>query len=366
MQRSMHPPRFPRAARVYQTRSWPASLVRLFRGRTIVSESQPRLTPGCAAPTYWGMAMANANNEKRAKGFLAMAHERGSHLTRQVSPLYIKAASMRITKTGRLTRIAGRACCTDGRTSSKSTPDDQDARAWLVAVAAGRPRRMTGSVVPAGCSMRCWRACCETSRCIPAATIIQIHLWDEASSGTRAHSFGRAFMPGRRPESRTAWHMPCHTYTSLARYTEEPHTTRRGRCPVDHAAMARRRLMPLEIHNYAHNNQWLCLSLRGHIGRVNDAIAVARNLVEQPAIPTRTPRDEDSGAARGRLRWGEVLTRYELWDDSSRQQSQAISTGQTFAERSRRAYRLGSACRGATRPARPGEPACHTARPCCR
>ena len=65
----------------------------------------------------------------------------------------------------------------------------------------------------------------------------------------------------------------------------------------------------------SHNNQWLCTSF-SHIGRVRDAIAVARNLVEQPRDPQKNgPNDGGSAQRSGRARWAELLTRYELWDD---------------------------------------------------
>ena len=57
--------------------------------------------------------------------------------------------------------------------------------------------------------------------------------------------------------------------------------------------MMRDRVMPFEIHNYSHNNQWLVTSY-SHIGRVHDATTVARNLVEQP-------RPEPKRQARRRL-----------------------------------------------------------------
>ena len=96
-----------------------------------------------------------------------------------------------------------------------------------------------------------------------------------------------------------AWHMPGHTYTELKRYADAAYQ-QEGSARVDHAYMIRDRVMPFEIHNYAHNNQWLCTSL-SHIGRVRDAIAVARNLVEQPRDPAKNgPNDGGSAQRSGR------------------------------------------------------------------
>ena len=108
--------------------------------------------------------------------------------------------------------------------------------------------------------------------------------------------------------------MPGHTYTELKRYADAAFQ-QEGSARVDHAYMMRDRVMPFEIHNYAHNNQWLCTSL-SHVGGVRDAIAVARNLVEQPRDPAKNgPNDGGSAQRSGRSRWSEILTRYELWDD---------------------------------------------------
>jgi peroxiredoxin len=102
--------------------------------------------------------------------------------------------------------------------------------------------------------------------------------------------------------------------------------------------------MPFEIHNYAHNNQWLCTSY-SHIGRVRDAIAVARNLVEQPRDPQKNgPNDGGSAQRNGRIRWAEVLTRYELWDDLiAATTAGALDWSSIPLEQKEKAYTLGQA-----------------------
>ena len=46
--------------------------------------------------------------------------------------------------------------------------------------------------------------------------------------------------------------------------------------------------MPYEIHNYGHNNEWLCRSLQ-HVGRVREAVDLAKNMVELPRHPDERP-----------------------------------------------------------------------------
>ena len=137
--------------------------------------------------------------------------------------------------------------------------------------------------------------------------------------------------------------MPGHTLHGLKRYADAAYQ-QEGSARVDHAYMIRDRVMPFEIHNYAHNNQWLCTSY-SHIGRVRDAIAVARNLVEQPRDPQKNQVNDGGSAQRsGRIRWAEVLTRYELWDDLiAATTSGAIDWSEIPLEKVQKAYTLGQA-----------------------
>src|SRR5205823_390920 len=109
----------------------------------------------------------------------------------------------------------------------------------------------------------------------PGAHHYRIHLWDGVKPARAEKSAG--LYARSAPGIAHAWHMPGH--------------------------------------NYAHNNQWLATSL-SHIGRARDAIAVARNLVEQPRDPAKNGKNDGGSPQRsGRARWSELLTRYELWDD---------------------------------------------------
>jgi peroxiredoxin len=78
--------------------------------------------------------------------------------------------------------------------------------------------------------------------------------------------------------------------------------------------MLRDRILPDQIHNYAHNNEWLIRD-QSYVGRVHDAIALARNLIELPRHPQHNSLSGGKSAHFGRLRLFEELTRYELWDE---------------------------------------------------
>jgi peroxiredoxin/tetratricopeptide (TPR) repeat protein len=265
-----------------------------------------RIDPGCAI-AYWGMAMSNVNNAKRARGFLKEARQRAGSISRRET-LYIDAlesfhSETANAKTRRQNWLQGL------ESIVQEFPGDIDARAWLAMVTWQNAMDGIGSRQAVDTVLD---TVLQVEPMHPGAHHYRIHLWDghkpiraDKSAGLYAKS---------APGIAHAWHMPGHTYTELKRYADAAYQ-QEGSARVDHAYMSRDRVMPFEIHNYAHNNQWLCTSL-SHIGRVRDAIAVARNLVEQPRDPARNgPNDGGSAQRSGRSRWSELLTRYELWDE---------------------------------------------------
>jgi peroxiredoxin len=73
--------------------------------------------------------------------------------------------------------------------------------------------------------------------------------------------------------------------------------------------------MPFQIHNYAHNNEWLARSLI-RVGRVRDAVNVSKNLIETPRHPKlNAPGKAGSAASFGGERLLETIVLYELWSD---------------------------------------------------
>ena len=294
------------------------------------------LDPDCAT-AYWGMAMANVNNARRARGFLKEARKRADKVGRR-ERLYIEALEAFYAPGGtEKTRRQG--LLTGLETIVQDFPDDPDAAAWLAMVTwqnGGKDgigsRQAVDFLID---------RVLEAEPMHPGAHHYRIHLWDGVKA-TRALGAAALFAKSA-PGIAHAWHMPGHTYTNLKRYADAAYH-QEGSARVDHAYMARERVMPFEIHNYAHNNQWLCTS-DSHIGRVRDAIAVARNLVEQPRDPQKNgPNDGGSAQRSGRIRWAELLIRYELWDDLiAADESGALDWSNTPIERKEKAYALGLA-----------------------
>jgi len=265
------------------------------------------LDPACPM-SYWGMAMANANNAKRAKGFIKEARAKAK--AAKLAPreeLYL-AALEALHKEGAADKDAKKAHLLGLETIVQEFPGDLDARAWM-AMVAWQNGVADGSRQALDITLD---SVLDREGMHPGAHHYRIHLWDHAKAA-RAEK-AAALYAKAAPGIAHAWHMPGHTYTELKRYADAAYQ-QEGSARVDHAYMIRDRIMPFEIHNYAHNNQWLATSL-SHVGRARDAVAVARNLVEQARDPQKNgPNDGGSAQRVGRLRWAEVLARYELWDD---------------------------------------------------
>jgi peroxiredoxin len=291
------------------------------------------IDPDCAM-AYWGMAMANVNNGRRARGFLKEALRRDANLTPR-EKLYLDALEA-LHKDGVDDKVRKQNHLLGLEAIVQEFPGDIDARAWLAMVT-----WQNGTIGSRQAVDVVIDSVLQVEPMHPGAHHYRIHLWDDVKP-IRAEK-SAALYAKATPQIAHAWHMPGHTYTGLKRYADAAYQ-QEGSARVDHAHMIRDRIMPFEIHNYAHNNQWLCTSL-SHIGRVRDAIAVARDLVEQPRDPNKNGKNDGGSAQRsGRLRWVEVLTRFELWDDLiAATTSGALDWSDLAAERKAKAYTLGLA-----------------------
>ena len=110
------------------------------------------------------------------------------------------------------------------------------------------------------------------------------------------------------------WHMPGHIYSRLKRYGDAV-WQQEASSRADHAHMMRDRVMPDQIHNYAHNQEWMTRNLI-HVGRSRDALTIAKNLVEHPRHPKyNTVARKGRSASYGRTRLFQVLERFEMWDE---------------------------------------------------
>ena len=106
--------------------------------------------------------------------------------------------------------------------------------------------------------------------------------------------------------------MSGHTYSALKRYSDAA-WQQEASARVDHAYMMDNYVLPDQIHNFAHNNEWLIRDLN-NIGAARRAVDLAKNMIELPRHP------KFNSLSRGSSNYGyqrllETLVRFELWDE---------------------------------------------------
>lgn len=171
----------------------------------------------------------------------------------------------------------------------------------------------------------------------------RIHLWDKKETAERV--VDSAIRSGlSAPGIAHMWHMGGHSFDKLKRFSEAA-WQQEASARVDHAYMMRERVMPFRIHNYAHNQEWCVRSLLA-VGRVNEALGLAKNLVELPRHPKwNAPEKGRHAASYGRRRLIQVLTTAELWDEALRLADTAyLEEGRLPADRAARRALLARAC----------------------
>ncbi len=176
----------------------------------------------------------------------------------------------------------------------------------------------------------------------------RIHLWDQRDAKQALTSAAMCGPSG--PGIAHMWHMPGHIYSGLHRYSDAVWQMEAS-ARVDHQQMRKDQVLPDQIHNYAHNNEWLTRNL-AKIGRVHDALALADNMLKLPRHPKYNSGSKGSGHY-GRQRSLQVLAGYRMWselldraekifgdtsDDKSREREkqQQIGVAAAFAKHSDR------------------------------
>ena len=106
----------------------------------------------------------------------------------------------------------------------------------------------------------------------------------------------------------------------------------------------RDRVLPDQIHNFAHNNEWLTRSMR-HAGRMHDAIDLAKNMIELPRHPQWNTLEKRGGSASyGRRRLLDALEQYEQWSSLVElTDTMYLEPSEKNADESARIFMLGEA-----------------------
>ena len=262
------------------------------------------LDPECAM-AFWGAAMCNLKNTKRAKGFIAEANKRIDKASPREKQ-YIKALEAYINADKKKSKERNAAYTKAMENLILDFPDDLEAKAFL-AVHLYNSRSSSTSYIAAEALLQ------DIFAVNPMHPThhYRIHLWDHRKPEIALTSAAKCGQSS--PSIAHMWHMPGHIYSRLHRY-QDAVWQQEASARVDHAHMMRDSVMPDQIHNYAHNNEWLIRNLI-FIGRVHDAVALAKNMISLPKHPKYNTFKKRGSAKYGRMRLLQVLRTYELWDE---------------------------------------------------
>lgn len=263
------------------------------------------------AIAYWGMAMANANNNNRAREFIENATQRRETATRR-EQLYIDALAKFLSKPEKSENAEQKKerqqkYIQDLETILNEFPNDIEARAFLALHL--WQARLT---VPIASNHAVNALMSEVFAVNPLHPThhYRIHLWDGPRPANALES--SALCGPSLPAIAHMWHMPGHIYSKLHRY-EDAVWQQEASARVDHAHMIRARLMPDQIHNFAHNNEWLVRNLI-FLGRVDEALRQSEDLLAMPRHPEYNSISKRGSYRLGRTRLLQTLTEFELWD----------------------------------------------------
>lgn len=269
------------------------------------------LDPDCAM-AYWGLSMANVNNEERAKKFIQQAGDKAALETRTTTErekLYIEALTALYEEKVKDEKKRAANFADKLESLVLKYPDDIEAKAFLVYQLWVNVRKgiSIGSHVAVNALLDQIFAVDPNH----PAHHYRIHLWDSENAEI---ALGAAASCGPSlPDIAHMWHMPGHIYSKLKRY-EDAVWQQEASARVDHRNMIHDQVLPDQIHNFAHNNEW-CIRNLDNIGRVHDAIDLATNMISLPRHPKYNHIENRGSAWYGRQRLMDTLCQYELWQE---------------------------------------------------
>lgn len=260
------------------------------------------------AIAYWGMARANRENRSRAQAFseqaLARKGDAGPIEIRYIDALHNFLTSSKDDKERgadyirALERIV------------LDYPDELEAKALLVLELWGHRDR--GLPITSYLAVDGLIGQVLAREPMHPIHHYRIHLWDKEDPQQALRS--AALCGPAAPAIAHMWHMPGHTYSHLHRYADAA-WQQEASARVDHAHMIRDQLLPDQIHNYAHNQEWWIRNLI-HSGRVREGISRAKDLCDLPHHPKYNTVDKENSSAHfGRVRLIDALTAGQLWPE---------------------------------------------------
>ncbi len=265
--------------------------------------------PNCAM-AYWGMAMANWENPKRATEFIAKAMANKDQAN-AAGILWIEAQNRFHTSSEKDDVKKRRQLIRDLESIVHAYPNDIEAKAFL-ACRIWQFSRL-GIAINSYESVDALLQQVLAKSPMHPAHHYRIHLWDEEKAARALDS--AALLARTAPAIAHMWHMPGHIYSRLLRYDDSA-WCQQASSRVDHRWMLEQRILPDQIHNYVHNQEWLIRNLQ-MLGNDTQALALSRGLLANPRHPILNGPDKPkSSVSFGRLRHLETLEQFELWDQA--------------------------------------------------
>lgn len=308
-----------------------------------------QIDPACTM-AHWGMAMANIENEDRARKLIAKAAGPALEKLTVREKAWMESARKFFVekKDDNARKSAARELVSGLEHIAMDNPEDLEARAFAVCFIWRNQYRLgMEKPSPLATDALAQQVLAKNPR-HPVHHYL-IHLWDQERP---AQALQAAAMCGPcAPGVAHMWHMPGHIYADLERWFDSA-WQQEAAARVDHAQMIRSHIYPDQIHNFAHNSEWLVRNLN-HMGRVHEALTISTNLISMPRIPrSKTVNDqpeqkfaeEGSCWQYGRNRLTETILRWELWDAALRlADTPYLEPGTEFEDQWKREHILGLA-----------------------
>ncbi|MDF1851640.1 MAG: redoxin domain-containing protein [Verrucomicrobiales bacterium] len=281
------------------------------------------IDPDCAM-AYWGMAMANFKNNARGKGFIEEAVERKEKVSER-EQLWIEglAEYFKDPKADQKKRL--REFVRSIEEIAMENPDDIEAQAFLMKQIYYNHGK--GLAIPSHYAINLLAEKILTADPDHPANHYQIHLWDRETPEKALKA--AANCGPAAPGIAHMWHMPGHIYSKLQRYADAT-WQQEASARIDHAHMMRFQIVPDQIHNFAHNNEW-CIRNFDFLGQHSRSVELATNMISLPRLAKFKKEDDDSTFDPGRGSWQygrqrlrDTLVRYEQWEELIRQSENGL------------------------------------------
>ncbi len=266
--------------------------------------------PDCAM-AYWGLSQANIENPKRAKEFTKKAaelikknHLKGHELAYLKAEIAFHDESEEKDSTKRRKKLLKAY-----ENIILDYPHDIEAKALFVC------RRWQFSYhnipITSHIGMDAILEQIFDKKPTHPAHHYAIHLWDYRRHQQALDSAAKLGLTA--PKIAHMWHMPGHIYAKAKRHHDVA-WAQQASARIDHAHMQKWFLLPDQIHNYAHNNEWLSRTFL-KLGKVRESILMAKSLLKNPRHPKLN--NPSKGSARyGRQALLNTLEQAELWQEA--------------------------------------------------